>query len=227
MWSVSALRHRALAQTPEKCRRFCLRIGSPKVAFLLSTGDFNRPSQHLQSERMRSCRTVTQKVWFATEQKAKLWGRWRQVRAFRRSRERWGAGPKGRSADRSAHGGIAPLARRTAAWALKLGEARRDLSRHCGRSCHPPQMHEVLDRPHPQYTAGSRATAAQGVSCDAQLTATPVGHLRLALGGHNPNGYLVSRVVYCPVQCKVGYRFPAFIHQGPVRTLLEDLERSG
>ena len=37
---------------------------------------------------------MTSRVWFTAEQKAELWARWKQARAFRRSRGRWSAGTK-------------------------------------------------------------------------------------------------------------------------------------
>jgi hypothetical protein len=72
---------------------------------------------------------VTSRVWFTAEQKAELWERWKQgqsISSISRALERRTKGGVQRIV--SVHGGIAPSARRRAAWTLELGE-REEISR--------------------------------------------------------------------------------------------------
>lgn len=81
---------------------------------------------------------VTSRVWFTAEQKAELWARWKQgqsISSIPRALERRTKGGVQRIV--VVHGGIAPPARRRAAWTLELGGARKDLSRDCIGFCYP------------------------------------------------------------------------------------------
>jgi hypothetical protein len=90
---------------------------------------------------------VTSRVWFTAKQKAELWERWKQgqsISSISRALERRTKGGVQRIV--SVHGGIAPSARRRAAWTLELAEreeisrgiaaglARRAIARSLGRS---------------------------------------------------------------------------------------------
>lgn len=72
---------------------------------------------------------VTSRIWFTAEQKVELWERWKQgqsISSISRALERRTKGGVQRIV--VVHGGIAPLARRRAAWTLELVE-REEISR--------------------------------------------------------------------------------------------------
>ena len=72
---------------------------------------------------------VTSRIWFTAEQKVDLWERWKQgqsISSISRALERKTKGGVQRIV--VVHGGIAPSARRRAAWTLELGE-REEISR--------------------------------------------------------------------------------------------------
>jgi IS30 family transposase len=72
---------------------------------------------------------VTSRIWFTAEQKVELWERWKQgqsISSISRALERKTKGGVQRIV--VVHGGIAPSARRRAAWTLELGE-REEISR--------------------------------------------------------------------------------------------------
>lgn len=72
---------------------------------------------------------VTSRIWFTAEQKVELWERWKQgqsISSISRALERRTKGGVQRIV--VVHGGIAPSARRRAAWTLELGE-REEISR--------------------------------------------------------------------------------------------------
>lgn len=72
---------------------------------------------------------VTSRVWFTAEQKVELWERWKQgqsISSISRALERRTKGGVQRIV--VVHGGIAPSARRRAAWTLDVGE-REEISR--------------------------------------------------------------------------------------------------
>ena len=72
---------------------------------------------------------VTSRIWFTAEQKVELWERWRRgqsISSISRALERKTKGGVQRIV--VVHGGIAPSARRRAAWTLELGE-REEISR--------------------------------------------------------------------------------------------------
>lgn len=94
---------------------------------------------------------VTSRVWFTAEQKAELWERWKQgqsISSISRALERRTKGGVQRIV--SVHGGIAPSARRRAAWTLELGE-REEISRGIAAGLAIRAIAMIRKNPHPNH----------------------------------------------------------------------------